>query len=98
MRYRSTQENRKSARIIKKRADNQKARRRIEKQMARNRKTRNRRIKAPEPKPESVGAEIRKRAGTESESVQFAHHLVEMKDSVDGIAFRTVFGVTGHEF
>ena len=47
---------------------------------------------------QSAGGEIRKRAGTESESVQFAHHLVEMKDSVDGIAFRTVFGVTGHEF
>lgn len=33
-----------------------------------------------------------------SKRVQFAHHLVEMKNSVDGIALRAVFGVTGHEF
>lgn len=86
MRYRS-------ARRIKK------ARRRIEKQMARNRKNK----ESPNQSAgaeirKRAGGEIRKRAGTESESVQFAHHLVEMKDSVDGIAFRTVFGVTGHEF
>lgn len=42
----------KSGDALSKRAENQEARRRIEKQMARNRKTRNRRIKAPGPKSE----------------------------------------------
>ena len=78
---------------------NLKAHGRIEKQRARNRRTRNRRIKASGPKFERVrGSESESARDAESEGVQFAHHLVEMKNSVDGIALRAVFGVTGHEF
>lgn len=89
----------KSGDALSKRAENRKS-------TQENRKTKGAQSKNKESPNQSAGAEIRKseeteirkRAGRESESVQFAHHLVEMKDSVDGIAFRTVFGVTGHEF
>ena len=89
----------KSGDALSKRAENRKS-------TQENRKTKGAQSKNKESPNQSAGAEIRKseeteirkRAGRESESVQFAHHLVEMKDSVDGIAFSTVFGVTGHEF